>query len=173
MKREILSKKNLKKIEEALMVEKNRLELAARYRGSPVEKWDRELETLATKLRELRERMPQEEEARGVREELEKIQAEKSRLKERLAEKDEEIKAYKKRISELESQVKKLTSKLASKEREVEGLTKKLEDWHSIIRRELDEAISFITQQSEEIKRLKAQIEIKDARLKELEDARW
>jgi chromosome segregation ATPase len=67
----------------------------------------------------------------------------------------------------LEQELKRRGVQLDSKEKEIEMLRKKLESWHGSIRGELDSAIEFITQQSEEIARLKAELEVRNAKIEE------
>ena len=264
MKPEMLSQKRLKKLEETLQVEKNKLELAVKNRerelgkqslgdDEVIERWGEELEELTAKLRGLREKGSQVGDLRMVRSELEgkdaqithleselnqretelsdlkallkrlesglaekegsqlKLEAESTRLKAELKTRDDELKGLKKRlegiqselkdrISELEaeakakkkevekemenhkklkaalsereaelaeldwkkkgleSELREVKERLKSKEEEAQGLKNKLEGWHATIREELDAAIEFITQQSEEINSLKAEL---------------
>jgi SMC interacting uncharacterized protein involved in chromosome segregation len=67
----------------------------------------------------------------------------------------------------LAGKLKRTVVELEAKDQEVEALRKKLESWHDNIRDELDSAIQFITQQSEEISILKAELEVKNSRNQE------
>jgi chromosome segregation ATPase len=70
----------------------------------------------------------------------------------------------------LENEIKALSKQLSEKEDEIFGLKERLEVWHETIRTELDSAIEYITQQSEEITNLRAELAAKETRLRERDE---
>ncbi len=105
MKPDILSKKRLKKLEDSLHVERNKLELALSNREKEagggvenddfIEKWDEDLEQLTAKLRNLREKTtsPIGTQVQSLRSEIEKKEDRIRELESQLEKRGAEVKS--------------------------------------------------------------------------------
>jgi chromosome segregation ATPase len=149
MKPGSLSKKRLKKLEEDILVERNKLELSSKYRSDELEngggedavleKWDEELAQLTSKLRNLREKAPLGGDVSGLRAQIGEREDVIDELKVALKNRELELEEIGGKNSELESlikesrqqyiaELKELKSELSAKDGEAAALKKSLED---------------------------------------------
>jgi chromosome segregation ATPase len=122
MKPPISSRKKLKKLEEDLQLEQNRLKLMSKYRegdlegqsGEPdevIEEWNGELQLLADKLRDLREKTTGVDETGVLKSELDEKDAHIRELEATLKGGEKELEALEKRISRTVSESEKMRKK--------------------------------------------------------------
>jgi chromosome segregation ATPase len=148
----ILSKKRLKKIEDDLRVERNKLELAFKNRvrasgdqaeegDEVIEKWDAELEELTAKLRGLREKTVQPKVVRGFGTELEEKEAVIGELRSALEISKLDLEENERRRSDLESEIKSLRKENIAETSELRSNLKTTEGELKSLRRDLEDSL--------------------------------
>jgi chromosome segregation ATPase len=187
MKPDILSKKRLKKIEEALHVERNKLELASKFKKKEaveeksgkeevIEKWDQDLEQLTSKLRNLRESAPAGGELGRVKKELVETNTQIIELEAALKDRNGKLEEFGREIWELDSKGKRekkrlenelggQKDKLKEKERDLKDLKKSLEKSHSNLEKSLWEGEKEAKSLRERIAELDGEIDKRDDEL--------
>ncbi len=187
MKPDIISRKRLKKIEDAVRVEQNKLGLGRKNGmsegeekgGGFMEKWDDELEHLTVKLRNLREKAPAGE-IGGLRSALAERDALIKELEQALASRDSEIQMLRRDGARLESVIRELKSAqtaeseraralLRSQEKEYSELIGRLEKGQKHLKRDLKKGEGEKVSLKSNISRLEGVISSLEVRLDEKE----
>lgn len=143
MKPDILSKRRLKKIEETLQVEKNKLELAQVNRarelgdkdvkGDPhYEKWDKELDDLTSRLRSLREKKGEESDT-IFKDELVQRDKRIQGLEKELSKKADEINSLNKDLNDLKESNLNLDAELKDSINENKVLSRRIAEFDKIL----------------------------------------
>jgi len=146
----IRSKKRLKKLEEELHVERNKLELTVKTRvqeikgagqaeDGEIEQWDEELEQLTSKLRSLRTKSPQSDNA--------------ARLTLELRERDERIIELETALASFENELKAIGSDKTDAESKLESINQS----HS---EKITSLSTLIVERDDEISRLKEDLDL-------------
>jgi chromosome segregation ATPase len=192
MKPDILSKKRLKKIEDALQVERNKLELAINYRNKvmdqeqetgtkAIDKWDEDLEQLTTKLKSLRERTPGESDLRGMHTGLEEREERIRELETEVFNREGVLKELEKEKSRLElrqsegeklheTELERFQDLLAEKEGELKEISKSHRDLQAQLRESLLKGEEEAGNLKERIAELEGEISLREGRIKEKDD---
>jgi chromosome segregation ATPase len=149
MKPPLPSKKNLKKLEDSLKVERNRLNLMSKVKekegerdstgdDESIEKWDDELELLTSKLRGLREKSPHVAEIGGLKVDLEDMQAQIESLSSELKSREIELDGFKKSWMDLQHKSSKKSKALETEVSELKSLLNTRVSEIKSLKRELD-----------------------------------